>query len=223
MAKAARNSAKSNPFFVQTVTINSLHAQQVFERGFRYCAKGVFALSVILRMLTTEKQAREVEGIVDERLNKAFEEIRSEAARLEQLAEANGIEFGAIQYSNPKQIDAQITSPRAARYLGIIREFDGVVARLDTLWLSGLIPDGEYSTVLYRWKRNLLRLAGSIRMLAIRAIAAARRKREEERKAKQEKAAGGQQAGGESQAQPAGEGQTPALQVEQPAVAAAAQ
>lgn len=82
-----------------------------------------------------------MEGIVDERLNKMFEDMRGEAARLEKLAEANGIEFTGIGYSQPKEVEARITSPRAVRYVGLIREFDGLVAKLDTLCLSGVIPD----------------------------------------------------------------------------------
>lgn len=176
MATASRDNSKSHPYFVQKVKLHSLHAQQVFERGFELCASAIFSLSVVLRIIGTDQQAREVEGIVDERLNKAFEDIRGEVARLEKLAEANGIEFNGIEYSRPKEMEAKITSPRAVRYLGLIREFDGLVAKLDTLWLSGVIPDGNYSRSIYEWKRRLLRLAGGIRSIASRAMIAARKK-----------------------------------------------
>lgn len=169
----------SRPYFVQRVKLNSLHAQQVFHRGFEICANAIFSLSVVLRVIGTDEQAREVEGIVDERLNKMFEDMHSEIARLEKMAEANGIEFKGIDYSHPKEVEAKITSPRAVRYIGLIREFDGLVARLDTLWLSGVIPDGNYSSSVYDWKRRLLRLASSIRGLAGRAIIAARKKEQQ--------------------------------------------
>ncbi|WP_205617442.1 AcaB family transcriptional regulator [Pelomicrobium methylotrophicum] len=172
----AQDRSKSHPYFTQKVKLHSFHAQQVFDRGFELCANAIFSLSVVLRIIGTDEQAREVEGIVDERLNKMFEDIRSEAARLEKLAEANGIEFNGIEYSHPKELEAKITSPRAVRYLGIVREFDGLVAKLDTLWLSGVIPDGNYSRSIYEWKRRLLRLAGGIRSISGRAMIAARRK-----------------------------------------------
>ncbi len=171
-----QDKSKSHPYFTQKVKLHSFHAQQVFDRGFELCASPIFSLSVVLRIIGTDQQAREVEGIVDERLNKAFEDIRGEAARLEKLAEANGIEFKGIDYSHPKEVEAKITSPRAVRYVGLIREFDGLVAKLDTLWLSGVIPDGNYSRSIYEWKRRLLRLAGTIRSIAGRAMIAARRK-----------------------------------------------
>jgi hypothetical protein len=171
----AQDVIKSNPYFTQKIRLNSFHAQQVFDRGFELCANAIFSLSVVLRIIGTDEQAREVEGIVDERLNKMFEDMRGEVARLEKLAEANGIEFKGIEYSRPKEVEAKITSPRAVRYVGLIREFDGLVAKLDALWLSGVIPDGNYSRSIYEWKRRLLRLAGAIRSIAGRAMIAARR------------------------------------------------
>lgn len=167
---------KSLPYFIQKVRLQSFHAQQVFERGFETCANAIFSLSVVLRIVGTEDQAREVEGIIDERLNKAFEDIRAEIARLEKIAENNGIEFTGIEYSSPKDIEAKITSPRAVRYVGLVREFDTLVSKLDTLWLSGVIPDSNYSASIYEWKRRLLRLAGAIRTIANRAMIAARKK-----------------------------------------------
>lgn len=171
-----QDKSKSHPYFTQKVKLHSFHAQQVFDRGFELCANAIFSLSVVLRIIGTDEQAREVEGIVDERLNKMFEDMRGEVARLEKMAEANGIEFKGIDYSHPKEVEAKITSPRAVRYIGLIREFDGLVAKLDTLWLSGVIPDGNYSRSIYEWKRRLLRLAGTIRSIARRAMIAARRK-----------------------------------------------
>jgi len=176
MATASRDNSKSHPYFTQKVKLHSLHAQQVFDRGFELCVNAIFSLSVVLRIIGTDEQARDVEGIVDERLNKTFEDIRGEVARLEKLAEVNGIEFKGIEYSRPKEVEAKITSPRAVRYLGLIREFDSMVAKLDALWLSGVVPDGNYSRSIYEWKRRLLRLAGGIRSIAGRAMIAARKK-----------------------------------------------
>lgn len=175
-ASTSRDTSKSHPYFVHRVKLRSLHAQQVFDRGFEIYANAIFSLSVVLRIIGTDQQARDVEGVVDERMNKAFEDLRNEVARLEKLAEANGIEFAGIEYSRPKEVEAKITSPRAVRYLGLIREFDGMVARLDALWLSGVIPDSNYSRSLYEWKRRLLRLAGGIRSISTRAMTAARKK-----------------------------------------------
>jgi hypothetical protein len=94
----------SRPYFTQKVKLNSLHAHQVFDRGFELCANAIFSLSIVLRVFATDAQAREVETIVDNRLNKVFEDIRTEGIRLEKLAESNGIEFSGVTYSSPKSL-----------------------------------------------------------------------------------------------------------------------
>lgn len=178
MPGTSRDNAKSHPYFTQKVQLQSFHAQQAFDRGFELCANAIFSLSVVLRIIGTDDQAHEVEQLVDERLNKLFDDMRNEGSRLDKMAEANGIEFKGIDYSHPKEVEARITSPRAVRYVGLIREFDGLIAKLDTLWLSGVIADSVYSRSIYEWKRRLLRLAGGIRTIAGSAIIAARRKEE---------------------------------------------
>ncbi|MDP1573160.1 MAG: hypothetical protein Q8M09_14945 [Pseudomonadota bacterium] len=168
----------SRPYFTQKVRLNSLHAQQVFDRGFDIGANAIFSLSIILRVIGTDEQAQGIEGIVDGRINKQLEDLRAETTRLETLAEANGIEFSGINYSNPKDVEARITSPRAVRYIGLIREFDALAAKFDTLWLSGVIPDGTYSRNIYEWKRRLIKLANGIRSIAGQAMVAARKKQQ---------------------------------------------
>ncbi len=41
MATASRDNSKSHPYFTQKVKLHSLHAQQVFDRGFELCASAV--------------------------------------------------------------------------------------------------------------------------------------------------------------------------------------
>ena len=174
-ATVATSQQLSRPYFTHKVSLNSLHAQQVFERGFEICSHGIYSLSIVLRVIGSDERAREVEAIVDDRIGKMFDSIRLESERLGQLADSSGIDFSGIAYSNPKSFEAKITSPRAVRYIALIREFDLLVSRFDVLWLSGSIPDGSYSRNLYEGKRRLLRLAGEMRNLAGRAIAAAKR------------------------------------------------
>ncbi|MCZ2150000.1 MAG: hypothetical protein LC126_19750, partial [Bryobacterales bacterium] len=107
MPGAARDNAKSHPYFTQKIKLHSFHAQQAFDRGFELCANAIFSLSVVLRIIGTDEQAHEVEGLVDERLNKMFEDMRNEASRLDKMAEANGIEFKGIDYSHPKEVEAK--------------------------------------------------------------------------------------------------------------------
>ncbi|WP_291995467.1 hypothetical protein [Candidatus Accumulibacter sp. ACC003] len=155
--------------------LNSLHAQQIFDRGYEMCANALFSLSVVLRFIGSEEQAQEVDALVDTQIDQTLEEIRKESLRLKEVAEGNGIET-AIGYTSAKTIDVQITSPRSIKYLAIIREFDGMMTHLDALWLSCVITDSQYARGVYEWKRRILRLAGQIRQMATRAVLAARRK-----------------------------------------------
>lgn len=165
----------SRPFLTQKALLNSLHAQQIFERGYEMCANALFSLSVVLRFIGTEEQAQEVDAMVDALIDQALDGIQKESARLKEIAESNGIET-TIGYTSAKTVDVQITSPRSIKYLAIIREFDGMMANMDALWLSCVITDTQYARGVYEWKRRILRLAGQIRQIATRAVLAARRK-----------------------------------------------
>ena len=142
--------------------LNSLHAQQVFDRGYQTCANALFSLSVVLRFIGTEAQAEKVDALVDNLIDQSLEEIRGESRRLKELADSNGIET-TIGYTSAKTIDVQITSPGAIRYL-------------DALLLSCVVTDSQYARGVYEWKRRVLRLAGQIRQMPTRAVLAARRK-----------------------------------------------
>jgi hypothetical protein len=117
-----------------------------------------FSLTVVLRFIGTEEQAQAVETMVDDLLNKTLDEIRQEIARMKELSEANGCET-MIGYTNSRTVEIQITSPRSIRFLAIIREFDQLIAAMDTLWLACIIDDTHYAVEAYQWKRKILRLA----------------------------------------------------------------
>ena len=165
----------SRPFLTQKALLNSLHAQQIFDRGYEMCANALFSLSVVLRFIGTEEQAQEVDAMVDALINHALEDIHKESLRLKEIAESNDIET-TIGYTSAKAVDVQITSPRSIKFLAIIREFDSMMANMDALWLSCVITDTQYARGVYEWKRRILRLAGQIRQIATRAVLAARRK-----------------------------------------------
>lgn len=174
-ASAAAPQGNSRPFFTQKATLRSFAAQKVFTRSFDIGSTALFSMSVILRSIGTEEQAQEVEKIVDQNLEKGLDDLRSEIARLTTLAENNGVDM-APEYTNSKEVAPQISSPRATRLLAIIREFDTLIAKLDALWLSGVINDKIYAQTAYSWQRNVLRLTGKLRVITTRAVMAARRK-----------------------------------------------
>jgi hypothetical protein len=128
---------------------------------------------VVLRVIGTEEQAREVEGIIEERMNNILNEMRNESERASKLAESNGIDFGTIEYSNPRDIDVKIDSPNVMRCVVLIREFDVLIEKLDTIWLSGIITNDKYLSIIYQWKRSLYRLFNMIYFVSRRTFASA--------------------------------------------------
>lgn len=178
---ANEKTSKSRPFVVQSLKLQSFHAQQVFRRGFDLYSDAIYSLSVVLRAVGTEDQVREMEGLIDDKLNKAQQDIRNEIARLEKVVEANGITLDSVNYSDPLIVEARISSHRSARYAGILQEFDGLIAKLDALWLSGMIPDNEYSRILYEWKRRILRIASNARGIVRQAMIDSRKQAQQEK------------------------------------------
>ena len=166
----------SMPFVTNTLTLKSLHAQQAFDRGFQICQEAIYTLSVILRVIAPEEQAIQVEEAVDRELASVAKDIKTELDRLATYAETNGVEFAGVQYSLPREVTPQITSPRSVQYLNLLRSLDTLVERIDTLWLAGIVKDKERSQVIFNWKRRILRLYGTIRNLVFRAMASAQRK-----------------------------------------------
>lgn len=177
---ASDRSTKSRPYVVQSLKLQSFHAQQVFRRGFDLYTDAIYSLSVVLRAVGTEDQVRAMEELIDDRLNRAQNDIRNEIARLEKVVEDNGITLDRVNYSEPVVVEAKISSHRSARYAGILHEFDGLIAKLDALWLSGMIPDNEYSRILYEWKRRILKIASSARGTVRQAMIDSRKQAQQE-------------------------------------------
>lgn len=171
----------SRPYVVQQIPLQSFHAQQVFRRGFEIYSRSIYSLSVVLRATTDEEKIRMMEGVIDEKLNNSNEDLRKEIEQLRKVAEDNGITLGKVDYSNPGTVEAKISSHRAARYVNLIREYDSLIASLDALWLSGMIPDRDYSQKIYEWKRRILRIATHVTGV-VRQLAAESRKKEVEEK-----------------------------------------
>lgn len=172
----ARQVSTSVPFCTVRAELKTFHAQQAFARAFDRFANAVYVASVILRVFGEEPDVRELEGMIDERINRLFEDMRNERKRIGAAAEANGVALSAVEYSKPEIVEARISSPRSGRFLGVIREYDSLVVALDAMWLGGAIPDGEYQRTIYEWKRRILRDAGRVSQLTASALRQARQR-----------------------------------------------
>lgn len=171
-----RQPSTSAPFYVIKAEFKTFHAQQMYNRAYERFAGAVYLASIILRVFGEEAKVRELEGVIDERINRLFESLRAERKRLQVAAEAEGILTGEVEYSKPQTIEAKVSSPRSGRFLGVLREFDGLVQMYDAMWLSGAIPDTDYHKHIYDWKRQILRAAGHVSNVTTSAMRAARKR-----------------------------------------------
>lgn len=173
-----RSSSSSMPFLTMKFQLKSFNAQKTFDRGFQPTAESLFTLGVLVRALTTEAQALEVDAVVNEEMAKAAADVKGELERLEAIADANGVSSDGIAYSLPRDCEAQVTSPRAGLLVKLIRDFDKIVGCVDALWIAQFISDTERNKIIYDIQRKVLRLNGVFRNLATRAMASTQRKGE---------------------------------------------
>lgn len=167
----------SRPFLPpQTIKLNSMHSQQAFSRGFTQYAEGVYLLSIILPIYATPEQVKEADEISINRQSVITGELDNESLRLDELANSNGIEFQLLGYTTPLNMSYTIETPRAFRFIEIMRKFDKLIEKIDTLWLTGCIDDKEYNNHVYTWKRKIIRFANGMRLDAGKAIKMAKSK-----------------------------------------------
>lgn len=155
--------------------LRSRHAQRVFRRSYTTAARALYTLSVMLRVYATQTEAEHVGAVADGMLDAVREDLAGEIARMEKLIADQGIDLGAVEYTEPQEFEAAISTPKAGQYLGLIREMDRFIALVDLLWLSGVYTDSQYSAGSYQWQRRLVKLANRLRNLAQHAMALARR------------------------------------------------
>lgn len=166
----------SRPVILRSTTLRSYQAQHTFRRSWEGTSRSFYLLTVVLRAIANDDEAREVEGVVDAQITEMQDRLTAETARLERICEDSGID-PAPSFTKPQNIDVEISSPRANRYLGLINQMDRVVGLISLLWLSGVRNDSQYSAECYLWQRGMLRLSNRVREIANRALAAANRVR----------------------------------------------
>lgn len=164
----------SRPFFTLPVKLYTHQAQQVFRRVFNHLSHGLYQMSVVLRIIADDKGVEQVEGVVKEEFAAIEKEIRDEIARLSTLLDKHAVTNSA-QYTNALEAHAEISSPMASRFLGIITQLDELVKLIGALWLTGALNNSQYTAGAYKWQRIAIKFAGRVSNYCLRAVAAARR------------------------------------------------
>lgn len=161
----------TRPVIKQEIVLGSFPAQKSFNRSYVFTSRSLYLLAVVLRPLTSEKNVSEVEEKVDELLSEMEVRFADEVKRLIALCNKTGID-PQPNFTQPLTVDVEISTPRASRYLGLIKQLDHIIGLIAILWISGVRTDKQYSNECYLWQRNLARLSNRMCEIIKRAIAA---------------------------------------------------
>lgn len=169
----------SRPYIQLSVKLYSHQAQQVFRRVFNPLAHGLYQMSVVLGIIADDKGAEQVEGVVIKEFEAVEKEIRDEMARLTLLIEKYGV-TNTAEFTNALEAKAEVSSPLASRFLGVITQIDELVKLIGAVWLTGGFTNNQYRQGAYKWQRVAIKFAGRVRMYCLRAVAAARKAQQAE-------------------------------------------
>jgi hypothetical protein len=169
----------SRPVFRQRLTINSLQAQRVMDRSFARVSNALFSLDVILRIIGDQKEVDQVEEVVQTHIDRVSEDMVQAKSQLNKVMSDNGIE-AVPGYSAPNEYPIEITSPQVAQFAKLVRELDGLMSLVDTLWLNSILTSQQRADATYEWQQRLIKLAGRIIGMEKRARISAHSKGKEQ-------------------------------------------
>lgn len=164
----------SNPYLIQKIRINSTPAQLVFVNGFERCDTALRSLSVVLPALQKDALAiKAVNDAVAQLFATALQEIRVEQARVQKIAEDNGMGSDPLNYTNSAEYPARISGSKSGLYIQLVRELDKLIGQIHSLWLVGFMADDAMNAAERHWRRKTLSVAMEIEKMETRAFNAA--------------------------------------------------
>jgi hypothetical protein len=180
------NSPNSRPTLTRAMTLRSLQAQQVMHRSYKKLSQSLFSISVILKIINrdAEEDIEQLDELIDMQFAEVSKDLEDAKARVNTLLETWGVDQMAI-YTVPVDYTIVVDSPRASRFLTIIKSLDDLMLLIDTGWLTGEISDKQKKEQTYMWRQRVMKMAGRIIKIEQQARIAASAKGKDEEVAKQ--------------------------------------
>ena len=173
-APVRRTTTFSNPFMAREISLNTTPAQMVFEISYDDSALAMRSLSSVLPTLVKNgSEMMAVNGAVDHLLNNTMAEIRKEEARIQKIAEDNGISLDKLSYTHVVKHKATLTCGKAGQYLQMIVEMDALLCSVHSAWFAGFIQDDAKAALERQWRRKVTGVATEIKSITNRAFRAA--------------------------------------------------
>lgn len=160
------------------VALTSHQAQQAYKRSYIKVSRDLYVLSVVLRTLTSDDVAQEVEQMVDNIFTDIRGRFTNEVERLKAQCDDAGV-TPTPDFTAPEHVTAEIATPLAGQYLGLIQMLDEVIGLMSALWLAGMKPSSQHSAECYQWQQNLIKSGNRVQEITRRAVNAANREKEE--------------------------------------------
>ena len=159
---------ESKPFMTQAVELRTSHAQHVFNRVYDKLSNALYRSDEVLMTVDAPMAAR-LQTSMDKNFQGLFDDLVNEETRLDALQEAQGV-AGEVHYTVAKEELAVIYSPRASRFVLLMRTLDRVVTKIDLLHISGIIETTHATLAKWTWERTIIRFANEIIMASNKAL-----------------------------------------------------
>src|SRR5690606_24594296 len=140
----------SNPVLKQRISLRTQQAQRVVNRSLARVSYALFSLDVILRIIGEPKEVDEVEKMISDAIDAVSKELIATTQQIKAVMKSAAIEELA-PYSNPMEVEVEITSPHVAKYVRLIVMLDELIAHIDTVWLQGELKSNQRANLNTNW------------------------------------------------------------------------
>lgn len=163
----------SNPYVLKQVKLNTTPAQMVYDFTFDECAGALRNLSSVLPTLVkNQNEMTTVNNAVDHLIGNVTADLHKESARIQKIADDNGIEMGKLHYTSVQEVQAKLTCNKAGQFLAVISELDALICLVHSAWFAGFIADDVKSSLERQWRRKAVGAAAEIKNITNRAFRA---------------------------------------------------
>ena len=150
------------PSLSQTITLQTAISQRAYHRSYERLKADIYTLTVRTRTLDMDEAADLAETFMKNTFDQIEADLRDDIRRTDvSMEQAELSDTG--RYEGAITRDATFTTPQAKRFLDLIVTVDTLVARLDALWLHGVIDTRNCKSRAYEWQRRLFKAANRIR------------------------------------------------------------
>ena len=150
------------PSLSQTITLKTSISQRAYHRSYERLKADIYTLTVRTRTLDMDEAADLAETFLKNTFDQMETDLRDDIRRTDvSMEQADLSDTG--RYEGAITRDATFTTPQAKRFLDVIVTVDTLVARLDALWLHGVIDTRNCKSRAYEWQRRLFKAANRIR------------------------------------------------------------